>query len=121
MSVSSSRTRTATGRADRRSGDGSCVLHVLPLQGDLDEPLARSPLVLIDQHAAQLDECGRDRLLKRIDHSTPIFDREAHDHSSALEGILEQRARRLTDQAREYLNIAVRDANARQIHASEVM
>jgi hypothetical protein len=64
----------------------------------LDQPLTHSPLVLAKQHAAKLLEPGR-RIVERAQDALPVVDRQCDDGDLPVQGVLQQAAGRLVDQA----------------------
>lgn len=71
----------------------------------LDQPLAHAPLVLHEQHAAELGKPVRLRVVERPEDALPVVDRQRDDHRLPLKRVLEDGASRLVDQTGELTDV----------------
>ena len=75
-----------------------------------------SPLVLLEQDAAELGQCVRPGIVERPEDALPVIDGERDDFGLQPERLLEKRAGRFVDEPYELADVLVGDPQAGEIH-----
>jgi hypothetical protein len=87
----------------------------------LHEPFAHPPLALSKQHAAELGEPVRRRVVEGAEDAFPVVDRQGDDQRLPLERVLEDGAGGLIDQGCELPDVLVRNPEAGEVHGGKLL
>jgi hypothetical protein len=91
----------------------------IPVHLSGDKPLAHPPLVLLQEHGAELRECVRSRIVERPEDALAVVDGERYYGSTERERLLEHASRRIVDKAGELPHVVIGNPKTGEHHARD--
>jgi hypothetical protein len=107
---------TTSNAGTRGAVVGDLARHDGPLPSALDEPVARAPFVLGEQHPAKLCEGLCPGIVERPQDALAVLDSERDDAGLERERLLKKRAHRLIHERDELADVVVGNLQAGVLH-----